>query len=52
MVEADLVLYGMGVLSGTGWYWLLDRQAWIGAVANGAMALMVIGSVLTTHSWC
>lgn len=52
MVEADLVLYGMGALSGAGWYWLLDRQSWLGLVATPAMALMIIGSVLTTHSWC
>lgn len=52
MVEADIVLYGMGILSGAGWYWLLDRQAWIGLLTTVAMALMVIGSVLTTHSWC
>lgn len=52
LVEADLTMYSMGALSAAGWYWILDRQSWIGLVATAAMALMVIGSVLSTHSWC
>lgn len=52
LAEADVVLYAMGALSGAGWYLLLDRHAWLGYAITSAMALMVIGSVLTTHSWC
>ncbi|MCY0863765.1 MAG: hypothetical protein OWQ57_02325 [Sulfobacillus sp.] len=52
LAEADVVLYGMGFFAGAGWAILLERQAWIGWLISLAMALMVIGSVLSTHSWC
>lgn len=52
LVEADVILYAMGTLSGASWFALLDRQAWIGLLVNLAMSLMIISSVLSGHGWC
>lgn len=52
LVEADVILYGMGTISGASWFALLDRQAWLGLLIMPAMALMIIGSVLSRHGWC
>ncbi|WP_430626247.1 hypothetical protein [Sulfobacillus thermotolerans] len=52
LVEADLLLYLMGVIAGSSWYIILDRQSWLGLLVTPAMALMIIGSVLAGHGWC
>ncbi len=52
LVEADVILYTMGALSGGSWFALLDRQSWIGILVMLAMALMIISSVLSGHGWC
>ena len=52
LVEADVILYSMGTISGASWYVVLDRQAWLGLLIMPAMALMIVGSVLSRHGWC
>ncbi len=52
LVEADLLLYVMGAIAGASWYIILDRQSWLGLLITPAMALMIIGSVLSGHGWC
>jgi hypothetical protein len=52
LVEADLLLYTMGVLAGIGWRALLDRDGWLGLLLMPAMALMVLGSGVVGRGWC
>ena len=52
LVEADLLLYGMGALAGAAWYALLDEQGWIGALASPAMAFTLVSAGFTGAGWC
>lgn len=52
LVEADVILYTMGAVSGSSWFALLDRQSWMGILVMLAMSLMIISSVLSGHGWC
>jgi hypothetical protein len=52
LVEADLLLYGMGLLSGAGWRSLLGSGGWLGLLLTPAMALMMIGGGIVGSGWC
>ncbi|KPV40899.1 hypothetical protein [Alicyclobacillus ferrooxydans] len=52
MVEADLIVLLMGIVSGTAWMVLLGRRSWLGIIISASMILMLVGSILTRHSWC
>jgi hypothetical protein len=52
LVEADLLLYGMGVVDGAAWHALLDRDAWLGLLLVPAMALMVLSGGVVGRGWC
>lgn len=52
LLEADVLLYGMGVGAGIGWYLLLDRYGWMGALLMPAMAFMLVGAGFTGAGWC
>ncbi|HVB09890.1 MAG TPA: hypothetical protein VNM16_05925 [Bacillota bacterium] len=52
LVEADVLLYAMGVLAGIGWHALLDRDGWLGLLLMPAMALMILSSGVIGRGWC
>jgi len=52
LVEADLLLYLMGLLAGGAWYLLLDRQGWLGLLVAPAMALMLVSTGVVGRGWC
>lgn len=52
LAEADVLLYGMGVLAQASWRVLLGRRGWIGLLAVPASALMIMASTLTSQGWC
>lgn len=51
LVEADALLYVMGILAGTAWWILSGQRAWLGLLASPALSLLVISNALVTHSW-
>jgi hypothetical protein len=52
LVEADVLLYAMGVLAGIGWHALLDRDGWLGLLLMPAMGLMILSSGVVGRGWC
>jgi hypothetical protein len=52
LVEADLLLYGMGLLSGAAWRALLGPGGWLGLLLTPAAALMMIGGGIVGSGWC
>ena len=50
-VEADVLIYLMGVLVGGSWVVLLRKSAWFGLLLSPAMTLMVLSNVLVRHTW-
>lgn len=52
LVEADLLLYGMGLLSGASWRTLLGASGWVGLLLTPSMALMLIGGGIVGSGWC
>lgn len=51
VVEADVLVVLMGLLTGSAWYALLERKAWVGILFSLCMGLMVIGSILSNAGW-
>lgn len=51
LVEADTLLYVMGIVTGVGWFILYEQRAWLGLLASPALSLLVISNALVTHSW-
>ncbi len=52
LVEADVLLYAMGAISGIAWYLLLDRHGWLGVLLMPAMAFMIVSAAFTGSGWC
>ena len=52
LIEADLLLYAMGIVDGAAWHALLDRDAWLGLLLVPAMALMVLSGGVVGRGWC
>lgn len=50
-VEANLLIFLMGVLNGTAWHVLVPRHAWLSLILAPAFLGMVLVNVLTPYSW-
>lgn len=51
MVEVDLLVLFMGLVSGSSWFVILSKRFWLGPVISFIMILMLVGSVLTKSAW-
>ncbi len=49
--EIVLLTYAMGILAGAAWFMVLHRRAGWGLVVSCAMSLMIVGNILSIHSW-
>ncbi len=51
LLEADLLLYSMGILIGIAWTVLLQAHAWFGLVVSTIGMMMGIVAILSPNSW-
>ncbi|MHB1682408.1 MAG: hypothetical protein ACYCYO_06200 [Bacilli bacterium] len=51
LVESDLLVYLMGLLTAAAWSILLEDRVWYGLLFTPTLAMMTIANILTKHSW-
>ena len=51
LIESDLLVYLMGLLTAAAWSVLLGDRAWYSLLFTPSLAMMTIANILARHSW-
>lgn len=51
MIEVDMIVLLMGLVSGASWLIIFGRRVWLGLIISLIMIFMLVGDVLTRFAW-